>query len=764
MKDSDTKSEQQGVPLRIDTLPLGCIVWDMNFCVRSWNPAAERIFGFTAEEALGKSLLDLLSTRDSHNLVTAAWKDILEGYSSAHSTREHLTKDGRTISCEWIDTPLREKSGEPTGILSIVQDVTERRHVEQRLRVSEDRYRDLVESSEDLICTHDLNGKILSCNPLPAKMLGYDVSTLTQVSIQDILAPQVRDQFTQYIQEIRTRGFAKGTMLAQARSGEIRVWEYHNTLRTEGVAVPIVRGMAHDVTERRRIGKALQESEDRYRRFFEEDLAGAFIAQPDGKLLACNPAFASIFGFESVLAANEKSLPSLYENEKDGLQLMAALTKLRRLTNYETVLRHREGHPLHVIANIAGRFDPSGKLIQVEGTIIDNTEQRKLEEQLRRAQKLEAVGQLAGGFAHEFNNLLMAISAHCELFLMKCPTDFPLLNSVEEIHKASQRAADLTRQLLAFSRKQWLERQIVDPNELVRGMTATLKNMIADSELVTTYGQGVGRVEADPEKMKQVILNLAMNASDAMPGGGKLSISTSKALLSPELAKRYPGTGPGYFVILEISDTGHGIDPLIKERIFDPFFTTRDRTKYPGLGLSTVYGIIEQSGGFISVDSEPAKGTTFRIYLPRIDAAKEAPSLEGPQPESVEGTETILVVDDNKPLREAIAKSMEMLGYKVLAAESGEHALEIVQRHEGAIHLMVTDMVMPGIDGRELFRSILRSRKMKALYLSGYTEHAVIGAETLGKEEAFLQKPVHMMTLARKIREMLGPVRNLQKI
>ncbi len=389
-------------------------------------------------------------------------------------------------------------------------------------------------------------------------------------------------------------------------------------------------------------------------------------------------------------------------------------------------------------------------------TFTDITERRKLEGQLRHAQKMDSIGQLAGGIAHDFNNLLTVINGYSEILLDRLGVDAPMRAGLQEIQKAGQRAAMLTGQILAFSRRQMLQPQVLDLNELVRNLEQMLKRLIGeDITLTSILDPAIGPVKADPGQLDQVLVNLAVNARDAMPSGGRLTIETAPVELDEAYARMHPGATPGPYVMLAVSDTGCGMDAETQARVFEPFFTTKEKGKGTGLGLSTVYGIVKQSGGYITVYSEVGCGTTFKIYLPRItgEAPRAAKPAAAPPPT---GSETILLVEDEEAVRAFTRSVLESQGYTVLEARDGAEALRLAQDHPGEIHLLVTDVVMPGLSGRALAERLAPARPtMNVLYLSGYTDNAIVHHGVLDDDIAFLQKPFTRDALARKVRAIL---------
>jgi two-component system, cell cycle sensor histidine kinase and response regulator CckA len=387
----------------------------------------------------------------------------------------------------------------------------------------------------------------------------------------------------------------------------------------------------------------------------------------------------------------------------------------------------------------------------------DVTARKQLEAQFLQAQKMEAIGILAGGVAHDFNNLLNVINGYCELVLEDTAEDDPKHNDLEQISLAGKRAASLTSQLLAFSRKQILQPEILDLNDAVIGMSSMLRRLIRESiDLVTIARPDLGLINADPGQIQQIVMNLAVNARDAMPHGGKLTIETANVDLDEDYAREHPDVKAGPHVMLAISDNGLGMDDGTKSHLFEPFFTTKGKGEGTGLGLSTVYGIIKQSNGFIWVYSELGKGTTFKMYFPRAEGDLSRLTGEGQLEQRARGTETVLITEDESSVRALAARILRDRGYTVLEASNGKQALDIAKEYAGEIHLALTDVVMPGIGGRELVSQLASVRPgIRALYVSGYTDDAIVHHGILDTGVAFLQKPFTVESLARKVREVI---------
>ncbi|HXA78343.1 MAG TPA: CHASE4 domain-containing protein [Candidatus Acidoferrales bacterium] len=402
--------------------------------------------------------------------------------------------------------------------------------------------------------------------------------------------------------------------------------------------------------------------------------------------------------------------------------------------------------------------DGEGVIQGVIGVALDITERERLTDQLRQSQKMQAVGELAGGVAHDFNNLLMVVKGHAQLLLERMPDSSPLRLSVEQVEKAADRAATLTRQLLAFSRKQVLQARVLDMNDTVAGMIRMFSRVIGENiDMAFLPGGKLGRVKADPGQIEQVLLNLVVNSRDAMPDGGRLTIETSNVELDTDYAATHTSVEPGLYVMLTVTDTGCGMDAATQARIFEPFFTTKGPGKGTGLGLATVYGVVKQSGGYIYVYSEINRGTTFKIYLPQVTADLDAPSQETEKRRSARGTETILFVEDEQSVRELVRDYLVGAGYCVLEASDGVQASKVAATHPGPIHMLITDVVMPHVSGPELATKLVAERTdLKVLFISGYTDDTVFRHGVLEGGVAFLQKPFNLKALAQKIREVLG--------
>ena len=501
----------------------------------------------------------------------------------------------------------------------------------------------------------------------------------------------------------------------------------------------------------------LRRSESNFRSLVTNAPYGICRCNALGMIQDANPALVAMFGYASAEELVGRHLGSMYADAQQWFQTADYFYSRKEFDKLTTDCVRKDGAT--IVARISGRAIPNGKEGgSFEIFMEDVTETRTLELQFRQAQKMEAIGRLAGGIAHDFNNLLMVISGYSEFLLERLGSDPRLRGPAQEISNATQRASALTRQLLAFSRKQMLAPKILDLNELVAENLKMLTRMIGeDIDLVMVPGTELGAIRADPGQIDQVIMNLAVNARDAMPRGGKLTIETANITLDENFARTHTPLTIGDYVLLAISDTGIGMDDDTQSRIFEPFFTTKG-AKGTGLGLSTVYGIVKQSGGFIFVDSQPQQGTAFRAYFPRVHGREDAAVAEEFRglPQVNRGAETILLVEDEINVRQLARQYLEMQGYKILEAEDGAAALQIVDGHKGPINLLLTDVVMPGMNGRELSARIVKLLpEIRVLYMSGYTENAIGHDGTLDAGVSLLQKPFSLPALKDRVREIL---------
>ncbi len=639
--------------------------------------------------------------------------------------------------------------------------VTERTTAEQALTESEVHYRVLFESNPNPLLVYDLDTLgLLAVNEAAVRLYGYTREEFLAMTLEDIRPPEDVPALRELVAKSETGLRQRGEWRHRKKDGTIIEVEItRNTLTFAGRRAALA--LAQDITERKRAAEALRATQARFAGIL--DIADDAIISVDEHqhIHLFNKGAERIFGYaaEEVLGQSlDVLLPARVVNvHREHIRGFAQSTEsARRMGERGQIFgRRKDGTEFPAEASIS-KLQSGGETVF---TVIlrDTTERQSLQTQLLQAQKMEAVGRLAGGIAHDFNNLLTAILGASDLLLEDLSVDASGREEVEEIKKAAHRAAALTHQLLAFSRQQVLAPQVLDLNVLVADVEKMLRRLIGeDIELRTMLARDLGAVQADPGQLQQVIMNLAVNARDAMPQGGKLTIETADAELDETYAQEHVPTQAGRYVMLAVTDTGIGMDANIKAHVFEPFFTTKEKGKGTGLGLATVYGIVKQSGGYIWVYSEPGHGTTFKIYLPRIEGTPPPTAPKPAAPESLRGSETVLLVEDEAAVRNLTRRVLEGYGYAVLTTENGHEALQAAQERQGPIHLLVTDVVMPKMGGRELAQRLAPGRpEMKVLYLSGYTDNAIVHHGVLEPGIAFLQKPFTPQSLARKVREVL---------
>ena len=637
-----------------------------------------------------------------------------------------------------------------------------------QVRQAEADYRSIFENAGEGIFRRTTDGKFITANPAMAQILGYQSPDELMSEINDVASRLYVDPDRQIEWERRLREDERivGFESQYRRKDGSFVWvsESARAVRNQEGEILYFEGIAEDVTERKRAEYDLSESEERYRDLVEN--ARDIIYQHDlqGNYTSTNAAGQQLTGYslEETLALNmtDTVAPEYLDKAREMLRLKLAG---EIVTAYELEILTKQGGRIPVEANTRLVYR-NGVPVGVQGIARDITERKRLEEalresegQLRQSQKLEAIGQLAGGVAHDFNNLLTAINGYSALALRRVGEDHPITPYLEEIQKAGDRAANLTRQLLAFGRKQLLQPLALNLNDILGDMIKLLKRLIGeDIQLVTKPGADLKQIKADPGQLEQVLVNLVVNARDAMPRGGIVTIETVNTTLDGTYASKHLDAIPGEYVMLAISDTGTGMDHKTQSRIFEPFFTTKAKDKGTGLGLSTVYGIIKQSGGSVWVYSELGKGTTFKVYLPLVEEeVKQAAETAGLAPLR-HGSETVLLVEDEDMVRKLASELLAETGYRVLEANGGEAAIHLGKKHKERIDLLITDVVMPKLSGKEVAQQLQAIHpETKVLFMSGYTDEAIVHHGIVDSGIAFIQKPFSERALAQKIRDVL---------
>jgi len=618
----------------------------------------------------------------------------------------------------------------------------------------------ISENAADMIAVVDMEGRRIFNSVSYQKVLGYSPAELQASSGFEQIHPDDRERVKRAAAEARRTGVGK-TLEYRLRhkNGSWLVLESTSSViqNADGQPEKLVI-VNRDVTERKKADESLRRLETGFRSVVEDAPYGIYRANTAGRFLQVNPALKKMLGYETTEELLDKDLPGeIFRYPEEYQRLTELLIRTEEIKDLEMEWKRKDSTPITVRCSGRRVNEENGGLAYFEAFAEDVTEKRILERQLRMAQKMEAIGRLSGGIAHDFNNLLGVIIGYSRVLKRELGASNPLAEHALEIEKAGQRAASLTKQLLAFSRQQVLSPAILNLNTLASDMGKMLPQLLGeDIEVSLVLDPKLGNVKADQSQLEQVIMNLAVNARDAMPDGGKLKIETSNAELDQAYVRNHPGSKIGSFVLLAVTDTGTGMDAATLTHIFEPFFTTKELGKGTGLGLATVYGIVKQSNGYIGLESAIGKGTSFQIYLPRYAGQAVADELKTDSPDNLRGSETILLVEDSEPLRKLAKSFLDSRGFQVLSAESGEDALEVAKRFGGPFDLLLTDVVMPGMNGRILAENLLlRQPGIKVLYMSGYTDSFIAGHGVLDPGIHLLHKPFIEEVLIRKVREVL---------
>jgi two-component system, cell cycle sensor histidine kinase and response regulator CckA len=721
------------------------------------NEAAIRHYGYSREEFLGMLLSDLRPEdipRIDEEVARAR-----KGGEYRGEWRDRR-RDGSLIDVEILSHNVEFRGREAQ--LAVVRDITKQKQIEQALQQAERKYRLIFEEAIVGIYQSSPDGKLLSANPAMASMFGFDspeelIASVSDVQPQLYVDPARRDEFKRLMQE---QGVVRHFEVQIYRKDRSKMWLWVNGRAVrEGDSVVRYEGTLEDITDRKLLEDQLRAAQKQYRDIVEDAVIGIFQSTPDGRYLSVNPAMANMMGYDSPQELVESITDIAHQVYVDP----SRREEIRTLANGPGVVKdleceiyRKDGSKMWISAHVRAVVE-DGAVVRYEGMNSDITQRKLLENQLRQAQKMDAVGQLAGGVAHDFNNSLGVITGYSDLLQMNLPPGDPSHKHAEEIAKAGRRAAALTRQLLAFSRQQVIQPVVLDLNSATSELEKMLRRLIGENiEMTFRRGPGLGRVKMDPGQVEQVLMNLSVNARDAMPLGGQICIETANVELDETYARQNAYVIPGSYVMLSVSDTGCGMDKETQRRIFEPFFTTKESGKGTGLGLSTVYGIAKQNAGYIIVYSEVGKGTTFRLYLPRLSDAAKLPL----PPQALEtiphGRETVLVVEDETPLRLLARTCLESNGYSVLDAPDAVAALEFAKKHPGPIHLLLTDVVMPGMSGHELAnRMIALQPEVKVLYMSGYTNDLINRHGILDWDTVLLEKPFTLHALLTKVYKTL---------
>ena len=727
----------------------------------TWNVGAERLEGFRADEIIGQHFSRFYTEEDRARGEPAAdlEKTVREGRVESEGWR--VRKDGSRFFANSVITALRGPSGQLRSFAKVERDITERRRAEAELREREAQFRRVVEHINDALIVDDREGKVVFANDQFLELFGFNRQDLGRLKLEDYVAPEWRERLRdRHDRRVRGESLPNQYEYEGLRRDGRRLW-------LEVSVVPVLgdddqltgtQSVIRDITERKKIEQALRHSRDLLGLTGQVAKIGGWELDTESGSLSWTD---EVYRIHEVDPAAQPSLDDAiqyYPPKARPIISAAVQAAIDSGTPWDLELPLVTAQGRHIWVRTQGKAEVrEGKTVRVFCAFQDITRRHEADEMLRQAQKVEAIGRLAGGVAHDFNNILAVILGYGELVESALEPGSPVRAHLTEMTRAAQRGASLTRQLQAFARKQVLQPTKVNLNRLVANARDMLARLIGeDIELDTRLGSDLGTVRADAGQIDQILLNLALNARDAMPKGGTLRLETANVDLDEEYVAFHPLARPGRFVVIAVSDTGVGMDAETCRRIFEPFFTTKPEGQGTGLGLATVHGIVEQSEGFIWVYSEPGQGTTFKIYLPRID---ETPDEGSPAAATVVKPgrgETILLVEDNSALRTMIHLRLKRSGYDVVTAEDGEEALALVRSRAAPIDLLLTDVVMPNLGGGELARQLRDLQPgVRVLYMSGYTGGAVVHHGESGADVVLLEKPFTGERLLRQVREIL---------
>ncbi len=732
------------------------------------NETACRTHGYTRDEYLTLSVRDVAPTADP-----AAWARNLEELRRVGSRLHiglHRRKDGSTFPVEVNITYVRL---ERDYIVAVVRDVTERRLTEEELHRTASLLRAVADETPDAVFVKDRGGKYLLMNEAAARFVGKSAAEVIGKDDTELFDPDGARRLMERDRQVMESGRAESFEEVVTAAGVTRAFQSTKAPYRDGSGNVIgLVGISRDITKQKRVEEAVRLSEERLRQAVRVANLGIFDHDHITESVYWSPEQRAIHGWEAERAPTVSDFVAMLHPE-DRERIAAAIRRAHDpagdgMFDVEQRIVRPGGEVRWLVTRSQTFFEGEGDArhpVRTVGAVQDVTELKRLEEQFRQAQKMEAIGQLAGGVAHDFNNLLTVINGLSEVVCRQMHPDDPSRELMAEVLKAGERAATLTQQLLAFSRKQILQPQVLDVNALLGKLSKMLLRLLGeDIDIRLETNAALGRVKVDPGQFEQAVINLAVNARDAMPEGGQLTIAARNVEVDESPIEPCPDATPGRYIMVTVSDTGHGMDAATQARIFEPFFTTKGPGRGTGLGLAMVYGFVKQSGGHIDVQSAVGRGATFRIYLPRTDetipAGKSAPQDFAMLPR---GTETILLVEDQDAVRNFARKVLLSRGYSVLEARDGDEGLRVAQQFQASIHLLLTDVIMPRMSGPRLAELLTHDRPgLRVLFVSGYTEEAMTHSGVPERGSAFLQKPFNPVQLAQKVREVLDtPVRQV---
>ncbi len=738
----------------VDNMPNPVIVYRDGKLIYA-NPALLGVSGYTLEELAGRSPLEFLGLeyrgRAAEMMTRRAQGENLGDYEV-----EAMTKSGERRHCIVRAAPIKF-DGQP-AVVTILLDITERKRAEDELRRTLALNKALLDAVPDLMFRIDREGHFRETKRegIPAQTFYVPPEQFLGKTVREILPPQVADQTMDVLAEVLQAGSLKSFEYSMELGGDKRYFEARLTPCGEDEVLVIVR----EITDRKLAEEALRQSEEKYRLLFEGSKDMIYISTLDGRLLDVNQAGVTLLGFSSKEEFCQAGVLGCYQHPADRRRFSAAIARDGFVKDFELPLKCKDGRPITVLLTADAIRDPAGEIAAYRGIIRDITERRRLEQQLFQVQKMESIGAMAGGIAHDFNNILGVILGYSSFMKTKLAPDHPFYNYVDSIERGAQRAADLTLQLLAFARGGRMDTKPVNINAIATETVQLIARTIDKNiEVRSRLTPGLPTVQADAAQIQQVFMNLFNNARDAMPEGGELLVETMRETISSKDLRVRTDAEPGEYLVVAVSDTGVGIDKENLERVFEPFFTTKEKGKGTGLGLAMVYGVVKNHRGFVRVYSEVGVGSTFRVYLPVSGEPEPIAALKDEKTHPL-GSETLLVVDDEADIRDFIRDIFTEYGYQVLTASNGPEAIEMYRSRPGGIDLVILDMVMPRMDGRETFRRLREiDPGVRALLSSGYSQDGQAQKMMVEGVRGFLQKPFEVDLLLTTVRAVLGPRR-----
>ena len=781
----------------VSTMPDGLILLDPQERIVMVNRSICDLLGFGSDALRGRPLSALISGAPGP-LPDDASPAAPFGEPGAEHLLSHA--NGARIPVSFASAPLQDREGNVFGKIIIVTDISRRRDMEEELKSSEARFRMLFEYAPDAYFIYDQKAVFLDGNRAAVEMTGYEKEDLIGRSFLHINL--LSDSYKSFVSTLLSRNLAGERigpveLTIRRKDGELREIE----VRTFPLKIrrqTLILGIARDVTERKKAVEELQtykshleelvatrteeiqainrqlqteigerqtaeetllRSREKYKTLTENIDVGIYrnTVGSKGKFIEVNPALVRMFRYPSKEDLLNTPVSGLYQNPADRRTFNRRMLQDGFVKDEELqLIRKDKSHFTASVSAVVVR-DDQGKVKYFDGIIEDITVRKRLEEQLRQSQKMEAVGRLSGGIAHDFNNLLTSIIGYSEISRMKLPAENPVNDFLKQILRAADHAKDLIQQLLAFSRKAMVQPRVINLNQVINDFRRILQRVLGENIRFEFRPQkDLGNVRVDPSQVEQIVMNLAVNSRDAMPNGGRLSIASLNTDLDAETVKQYPYVKPGRYVLLAVSDTGCGMTSEELSHVFEPFFTTKKKVGGTGLGLSTVYGIVKQNSGYINVYSEPDRGTTVKIYLPRVDDPADPPAPPLKSTSLPPGDETILIVEDEQAVREIASKVLRECGYRVETASSGEEALQIWKKAKRGFDLLLSDVVLPNVNGLQLAGKLREQQpSLKVLFMSGYAEDVVLPENRFPEDTEFIQKPFTSAALAHKIRRVL---------